>query len=94
MRKKSWKDLDGNKKVSTFAPAFEKHRVLLQIERESIKTLNFFLKSFGSSKKCITFALRFAQKNEPAALKSDKLYQRKSKQNYFTGSCRIVTQKS
>ena len=42
MRKKSWKDLDGNKKVSTFAPAFEKHRVLLQIESESIKTLIFF----------------------------------------------------
>ncbi len=35
MRKKHIKDLDGNKKVSTFAPAFEKHRVLLQIESES-----------------------------------------------------------
>ena len=63
------KDLDGNKKVSTFAPAFEKHRVLLQIESESIKTLKFFLKSFGSSKKCITFALRFAQKKRASRAK-------------------------
>ena len=69
MRKNGSKDLDGNKKVSTFAPAFEKHRVLLQIERESIKTLNFFLKSFGSSKKCITFALRFAQKKRASRAK-------------------------
>jgi len=72
--KKSWKDLDGNKKVSTFAPAFEKHRVLLQIESESIKTLNFFWKVLVAQKNALPLHSVSLRKNEPAALKSDKLY--------------------
>ena len=54
----------------------------------------FFWKVLVAQKNALPLHSVSLRKNEPAALKSDKLYQRKSKQNYFTGSCRIVTQKS
>ena len=68
MRKKHIKDLDGNKKVSTFAPAFKREgadenkatiELVIAWNKEKKKN-NFFLKSFGESKNCITFAVRFA----------------------------------
>ena len=76
--KKCFIDLAGNEKSSTFAPAIERDAAVIEIlktkERKRELPLqknffDFFLKSFGSSKKVLTFASAF----EKMAIKKSSL---------------------